>query len=205
MGSRCKKHQIPPAGLVGNNTFTYEEMTTLLYQIEACLNSRPLCPISDDINDVSYLTPGHFIIGEAPITVPEASLLDENINRLSRWNLVQRIYQEFWKVWYSEYLSRLQQRPKWLKAQENVKVGQLVLLRDENSIPTKWPVARILEVYPGQDNNVRVVKLEKHHVSIKPPIPKDYSKYIAKLKTHKSVLKRNISKISVLPIEDNQF
>lgn len=191
--------------LIGRNTFTYEEMTTLLYQIEACLNSRPLCPVSDDVNDVSYLTPGHFLIGEAPITVPEASLLDENINRLSRWNLVQRIYQEFWKVWYGEYLSRLQQRPKWMKAQENIKPGQLVLLRDVKTIPAKWPVARILEVYPGDDKSVRVVKLEKHAASIKPPIPKEFSKYVEKLKTHKSILKRSIANISVLPIEDNQF
>lgn len=132
--------------LIGRNTFTYEEMTTLLYQIEACLNSRPLCPVSDDVIDVSYLTPGHFLIGEAPITVPEPSLLEENVNRLSRWKLIQRIYQEFWNIWYSEYLSRLQQRPKWLKAQENVKAGQLVLLRDEKTIPAKYPVARILDL-----------------------------------------------------------
>lgn len=191
--------------LIGNNTFTYEEMTTLLYQIEACLNSRPLCPISDDINDVSYLTPGHFLIGEAPITVPEVNLLEENINRLSRWKLVQRVYQEFWKVWHSEYLSQLQQRPKWLKAQENIKEGQLVLLRENSKTPAKWPVARILKIYPGDDDNVRVVKLEKHTASITPPIPKDYSKYIAKLKTHKSILKRSIAKISVLPIEENRF
>lgn len=191
--------------LVGRNVFTYEEMTTLLYQIEACLNSRPLCPVSEDLNDMSYLTPGHFLIGEAPITVPEHSLLEENVNRLSRWQLIQRVYQEFWKVWYSEYLSKLQQRPKWMKAQENVKVGQLVLLRDEKTIPAKWPVARIIEICPGDDLNVRVVRLEKHSVSIKPPIPRDHLEYLNKLKTHKSVLKRNLSQISVLPIEDNLF
>lgn len=60
--------------LLGNNTFTFEEMSTLLRQIEACLNSRPLCLLSDDINDVSYLTPGHFVIGDVPIAVPEISL-----------------------------------------------------------------------------------------------------------------------------------
>lgn len=111
--------------------------------------------------------------------------MDENVNRLSRWKLIQRIYQEFWNIWYSEYLSRLQQRPKWVKAQKNIKVGQLVLLRDEKTILAKWPVARILEVYPGDDKNVRVVKLEKHSVSIKPPIPRVHSDYVAKLKTHK--------------------
>lgn len=200
-GVKSMKHHLKR--LVGNNTFTFEEMSTLLKQIQACLNSRPLCPISNDVNDVSYLTPGHFLIGEAPITVPEVSLLDEKISTLSRWKLTQLIYQQFWKCWYSEYLSKLQQRPKWFQAKENVKVGQLVLLRKDDVPPCKWPVARILEVFPGDDNQVRVVKLEKHETSIEPPIPKDFDKYLAKLKTQKSILKRPISKISVLPIEDN--
>lgn len=191
--------------LVGNNTFTFEEMATLLRQIEACLNSRPLCAISNDVNDVEYLTPGHFIMGCAPITVPEVSLLDENVSTLSRWKLVQLIYQQFWKYWYSEYLSKLQQRQKWLKLKENVKVGQLVLLREDNVPPCKWPIAKIIEVYPGDDNQVRVVKIEKHTASINPPIPRDFAKYVSKLKTHKSTFKRPISKISVLPIEENDL
>jgi len=191
--------------LAGYNVFTFEELSTLLCQIEACLNSRPLCPVSNDINDISYLTPGHFLIGDAPISVPEISLLDVNVHRLSRWKLIQQIYQQFWSIWRKEYLSRLQQRPKWLKEQENVKVGQLVLLRDEETVPAKWPVARILKVYPDEEDKVRVVKLEKHKTSIKAPIPKDFSKYLAKLKTHKSIFKRPVSKISILPIEDNNL
>lgn len=53
---------------------TYEELATLLTQIEAVLNSRPLCPLSDDSDDLSALTPGHFLIGEPLTTVPEANL-----------------------------------------------------------------------------------------------------------------------------------
>lgn len=102
-------------------------------------------------------------------------------------------------------MSRLQERPKWLKSKENVKVGQLVLLREEKVPPCKWPVARVVEVYPGEDNQVRVVKLEKHKASIELPIPKDFNKYLEKLETRKSILKRSISKISILPIEDNEL
>lgn len=189
--------------LARNTKFTFEELTTLLCQIEACLNSRPLCAISNDVNDTTYLTPGHFLIGDAPIAIPEISLLDENINRLSRWKLVQYTYQQFWKIWHKEYLSRLNNRPKWFKPQENVRVGQLVLLRDEGVPPTKWPVARILKVHPDDKGNVRVVTLEKHHCTMKPPVPTDLKKYLAKLETHKSVLTRPVSKISILPIKDN--
>lgn len=49
---RCIEHQ----------TLTFEEMTTLLCRIEACLNSRPLAPLSDYLDGYLPLTPGHFLI-----------------------------------------------------------------------------------------------------------------------------------------------
>ncbi|XP_024883190.1 uncharacterized protein LOC112461950 [Temnothorax curvispinosus] len=59
---------------IGDTLLTYEKFTTLLVQIEAVLNSKPLCSLSDDPEDLSVLTPGHFLIGEASTTIPEPSL-----------------------------------------------------------------------------------------------------------------------------------
>lgn len=156
-------------------------MSTILSQIEACLNSRPLCSISDDLNDISYLTPGHFYLGEAPNTIPQPSLLNANINRLTRWQLVQRMYQQFWHYWSKDYLSTLQNRSKWETSQGDVRVGQLALYRDDKLPPTKWPLAKIEEIHPGLYNKTRVVTL----------------------RTTSQTLKRPINKISVLPIEEN--
>ncbi|XP_047543215.1 uncharacterized protein LOC125075547 [Vanessa atalanta] len=47
--------------VLGEQKLTYEEYSTLLAQIEACLNTRPLCAITDDPEDINFLTPSHFI------------------------------------------------------------------------------------------------------------------------------------------------
>lgn len=116
--------------VLGSHTLTFEEFSTLLSRIEACLNSRPIAPFSDTMDDYEALTPGHFLIGSAITVNPEPSLLELNENRLSRWQLVRQISERFWKLWYNDYINTLQQRSKWRKMRPQIKVGQLVLLRN---------------------------------------------------------------------------
>ena len=63
---------------------TFEELTTLAAQIEAILNSKPLTPMSDDPDDLSPLTPGHFLIGRALTSIPEPDFINTDTNRLNR-------------------------------------------------------------------------------------------------------------------------
>ncbi|XP_037931103.1 uncharacterized protein LOC119665916 [Teleopsis dalmanni] len=56
--------------VIGETKLTFEEMTTLLNQIEAVLNSGPLCYISSDIDSIDVLTPGHFLIGRPILDEP---------------------------------------------------------------------------------------------------------------------------------------
>lgn len=136
--------------IIGTTPLTFEELYTLLARIEACLNSRPLCPMSNDGTDLTVLTPGHFLIG-----VPSP------INRLTRHQLLIQMQQHFWNRWSQEYLTQLQQRSKWNKVSNaNVKVGTMVLLRHDNTSPLQWPLGRITSVYPGKDGLIRIVDVK---------------------------------------------
>lgn len=175
-GVKSAKHHLKR--VVGNNVLTYEQFNTVIIQIEGILNSRPITSMSQDPTDLSYLTPGHFLIG-APITsFPEPDISSVPINRLKFWKLCTQMQQHFWKKWQKDYLVQLQNRPKWQKDIPNVQENMLVLLKDENSSPLNWPMARIVRIIPGKDNKVRVVEL----------------------KTKTGTYLRSITKIAILPI-----
>jgi len=97
---------------LGSQVATYEELCTLLAEIEACLNSRPLCALSDDSFNPTYLSPGHFLIGEPLTQLPAADFTDVKCNKLSRWQTYQQQLQQFWQRWSSDYLQSLQQRQR---------------------------------------------------------------------------------------------
>lgn len=137
---------------------TFEELATLLYQIEASINSRPLCAISSDLNDLE--TPAHFLAMGPMQSIPQQDLLETNINWLTHWKLVQRISQQFWKKWQNEYLHQLQTRKKWNSEKPEADINDLVMIKNENLPSTKWQLARIMAKHPGADGKTRVVTVK---------------------------------------------
>ncbi|XP_037033049.1 uncharacterized protein LOC119072036 [Bradysia coprophila] len=157
--------------IVGSAHLTFKELTTLLCQIECALNSRPICSLTDDVDDLNFLTPGHFTMGRNPTTLPEESFIDINENRLTKWQRLQQMYQNFWSSWSKEYLSNLSDRSKWFDTEDNLKIGELVILKEDDLPPTKWLMGRVIEVHPGGDNLVRAVTVRlkcKHHTLTRP-------------------------------------
>ncbi|CAK9816429.1 hypothetical protein ANTPLA_LOCUS8963 [Anthophora plagiata] len=157
--------------VIGEQRLTFEELYTILTQVEACLNSRPLYPLSSDPTDLSPLTPGHFLIGDAVIAPPHRDLLHIKINRLNRYQLIQHSVQQFWKRWHREYLHELQQRHKWqLDSPGKLKVGSLVVIRDDNTPPLRWQLGRIVDLHPGADGIPRVVSVKVAEGVFKRPV-----------------------------------
>ena len=147
--------------VIGESHLTFEQFATVLTQIEAILNSRPLCPLTQDPDDIAALTPGHFLIGRPITNLPELNLVDVPINRLSKWQHLQVMSQHFWRRWQREYLSELQTRVKWKQNGNSLlKVGSLVLVKEDNTPSMTWPLGRVLALHPGKDGIVRVIELK---------------------------------------------
>lgn len=159
--------------VMGNCLLTYEELNTLLCQVEACLNSRPIAALSSDPNDFNALIPGHFLIGAPLSSLPDCDLTDVKQNRLDRWQQVQQFYQQIWRRWSREYLNSLQERTKWATGTErNIAVGDLVLMYDENSSPLKWPLSCGIQLHPDTEGVVRVATVRTANSVFKRPIVK---------------------------------
>lgn len=167
--------------VVGEKRLTYEEMYTVLTQVESCLNSRPLSALSNDPRDLSPLTPGHFLIGDALTAYPQEDLRTIGMNRLNRYELIGQMLQHFWERWHQEYISQLQFRPKGKSSKTStIKLGAMVLIKQDNAPPLHWPLGRITELHPGKDGITRVVSIQ----------------------AAQGIIKRPVAKICILPIDD---
>nr|CAI5843843.1 unnamed protein product [Callosobruchus analis] len=70
---------------LGNSCSVYEDFYTVLVQIEAVLNPRPLYPASSDPNDLDPITPSHFLIGRTITSPNDHDYADIEQSRLSRF------------------------------------------------------------------------------------------------------------------------
>ena len=158
---------------VGESKLNFEELTTVLAQVEACLNSRPLIPLpTTDDDGLEVLTPGHFLIGQPLTALPDPSFSHQSVSLLRRWQLCQNIVRRFWQRWSSEYFPILNRYNKWRSPTRNLSVGDVVLLKEDKVISNKWPLGRVTQVYPGTDKLVRVATIRTSKGTYKRPVTK---------------------------------
>lgn len=153
----CKLHL---ARVIGNAHLTFEELTTVLTQVEAILNSRPLSPLSSDPHDFLPLSPGHFLVGR-PLTAPVYQDMRGEPERLfNRYQRVEQIRHNFWTRWAKEYVSELQTRCKWKENVDSLEPNTLVIIKDDKLPPLKWSLGRIVNNISGKDGISRLADIQ---------------------------------------------
>lgn len=155
---------------MGNTNLTFEELSTLFAQVEAILNSRPLCPLSSSPQDLLSLTPGHFLVGRPLTSLPAPALEDSNSTFLQRHAKLEQLRQHFWRRWQKEYVCELQQRSKWRINKGSLRVGDLVLLQEDNTAPMHWRMGRVSRLFPGPDGISRVADIHTMRGCVRRPL-----------------------------------
>lgn len=72
----------------------------------------------------------------------------------------------------NKYIGTLQDRYEWNRNEQNLCVGDFVLLKEDNVPPATQPVERVIETFPGKDNVVRSVEIKTAKAEYVRPILK---------------------------------
>lgn len=132
-----------------------EQLVTLLCLTESIINSRPLTHNSDDARDAEALTPNHLLLLRGGPQCLGYFTRNDVYGR--RWRQVQWLASVLWKRWLKEYIPNLQVRSKSTQLKPNLCTGDLVLVVDEHSPRSVWPLGKISETITGRDSLVRTV------------------------------------------------
>ena len=150
---------------LGKALLDFEELLTVIVEIESTLNSRPICYIYDDTID-EVLTPSHLLFGRRLLGSCVDDVNPENVN-VSSETLTRKAKQlnslitRFWGIWSKEYLVGLREfhNSKNRLPGKQISVGEVVLISDEKLPRNRWKMAVVVEVHIGRDGFTRGCKL----------------------------------------------
>ena len=149
-----------------------ESLRTFLTEAEAIVNSRPLTLENLHDPETTPLTPNQILTMKNFVaSPPPGDFQGEGVYARKRWRVVQHLAEKFWSRWKKEYLQLLQLRQKWAGEKRNLRVGDVVLLKDD-TVRGQWPMGRVVEVHPSDDGLVRSVSLKVRGVILKRPVHK---------------------------------
>ena len=148
-----------------------ERLLTVMCEAEAIINGRPMTVVSSDPKDAEPLTPNHLLLLRGGRSLPPGAFTMRDVYT-RRWRHAQFLADEFWRRWVSEYIGNIQHRQRWLHPERNFKIGDIVLVADEQSPRNCWPLARVTEVFSGDDGHVRSVTITTRTSSYRRPVNK---------------------------------
>lgn len=158
--------------VLGRACLQYEEIYTILCDVESIINSRPLTYLSEDPEDLIALTPAMFLQEIKDTTVPEMDIIDATKMR-RRYEYRQKLREDLRKRFRIEYLGQLKDFAK-RKKEQKITTGDVVLIGDNNLKRINWPLGKVEETFPGKDGKVRVVRIKTQTGSYLRPVQRLY-------------------------------
>lgn len=158
---------------MGRASLEFEELYTIICDIESLMNSRPLTTISEDTEDLVPLTPSMFLQGIRETGLPDLDNL-ENVNLKGRLRYLLKLKKDLRSRFRVEYLGQLKNSKGVAKNDKKIAVGDVVLVGHDNQKRINWPLAKIIEVYPSKDGAIRVAKIKTGNGVLVRPVQRLY-------------------------------
>ena len=173
--------------ILAHSLLTLDELITLVTEVEAVVNDRPLTYVPSTMDEPEPLTPSMMLQGKRNHTLPhqyvdleEVKDPDHGTTCLQRRQAyLDHLFGQLWTRWKQEYLPALRD---YHKNQEkgrgnsinNIKVGDVVLVHEDNQKRLKWPLAIVTKVNKGNDGLVRSAEIRMKGGISNRPIVKLY-------------------------------
>jgi hypothetical protein len=154
--------------IVGRSTLTFEERNTVLIEIEAVINARPITYVYDDEESLSYpLTPSQLINGRQITPMPNS----EHYEIMSTSNVLtkrakhqRKVLQQFTDQWKKEYLLSLREnatcKSKSKSNRANISVGDIVLMKSDSTKQAFWKLARVEDLLVSKDGQIQAARVK---------------------------------------------
>ena len=147
----------------GSKELTHEVLVTLMAEVCAILNSRPIAALDTDASSPLVLSPNMLLTQKQGEICTFSDNMGIKDTYSASWKHVQVLSDMFWKKWRVTYIESLQKRRKWCASKRNLKTGDVVLLREKDVHRNLWPMAIIERPIESSDQMVRkaVVRVAK--------------------------------------------
>ncbi len=135
-------------------------LRTVLIEVEGIMNAKPLGYISSDIADPDPITPSILLMGRHDSSLPQVMYDSSHLLGTRRWRHSQVLADQFWARFINLYLPSLQERQKWQKDNDQLRVNQVVLIMDPQLPRALWLVGKVTRTFPGPDGRIRTVAVQ---------------------------------------------
>lgn len=126
---------------------SYDEMCTVLAEVECIVNDRPLTYTYSDLNE-EVITPNHLMYGRRLLNE-----VDTNISLTTDFNTRQkymyRLSEHFLRRWKCEYLAELREKHTYIRRKQGtdvINVDDVVLIHEDRKPRSRWRMGVVNEL-----------------------------------------------------------
>ncbi|CAC5402675.1 unnamed protein product [Mytilus coruscus] len=138
----------------GKVCLSVEQLRTLLTEVEAVVNSRPLAYIGEDIDSNIVLTSSCFLTLNKHTGIPERIDNDDDPEYKPQFSSTDNLLE----LWKKAFVKELPLNKRKIRSKQYPQIGDIVLIKDD--LPRgMWKIGKIINLSKSSDEQCRSAKV----------------------------------------------